>query len=162
MDRDIAVYVSALHDSLKDKQNVLQELLKLTQEQEQVLDAEEVDLDHFDEIMQEKEGLIGRVQELDRGFENLFQKIGGTLKENAGQYREKILEMQDMVRGLTGCAVKIQALEQKNKDKFAAAIAGKRKEIRDFNISNKTAASYYQNMANQHHEWQSYFYDKKK
>jgi hypothetical protein len=53
-------------------------------------------------------------------------------------------------------------LEQKNKEKFTAAVGKKHREIRDFKISNKTAVSYYQNMANQHHEWQTYFFDKKK
>lgn len=162
MDNDIAVYVSVLKSSLREKREVLQKLLEATQKQEQVLDSEEMEMDDFDSLMQEKEKLIQKMQELDRGFQRLFDKIGTSLKDNKQQYKQQILEMQDDIRAITDCSVKIQALEQKNKDKFTAFAAKKRKEIRDFRISNKTAASYYQNMANQHHEWQTYFLDKKK
>ena len=55
MDKDIAVYVSILHDSLRDKCNVLQEILTITKEQEQVLSEEEMDFDEFDELMKDKE-----------------------------------------------------------------------------------------------------------
>jgi hypothetical protein len=58
--------------------------------------------------------------------------------------------------------VKIQTAEKRNKELFTSFVSGKRKEIRDFKVSNRTAVTYYQNMANQHHEWQSYFVDKKK
>lgn len=162
MDKDIAVYVSVLHDSLRDKCNILQEILKLTQRQEQILGKEEMNFDDFDAVMQDKEVLIQRMQDLDQGFQNLFDSIGTVLKENPERYKTQILEMQNYIRTITDCSVKIQALEQKNKEKFTASVAKKRREIRDFKVSNKTAVSYYQNMANQHHEWQSYFVDKKK
>lgn len=162
MDHDIAVYVSVLKSSLCDKQKTLQELLVLTQRQEQVLNKEEINMDEFDALMQEKEKLIDKIQELDQGFQRLFDKIGTSLKDNKQQYKQQILEMQDSIRSITDYSVKIQALEQKNKEKFIAFVAKKRKEIRDFRVSNKTAVSYYQNMANQHHQWQTYFMDKKK
>ena len=161
MDKDIAVYVSVLHDSLRDKCNVLQEILKITKEQEQVLSEEEMDFDDFDELMKDKEDLIQKIQELDQGFQNLFDKIGTTLKDNSQQYKTQIVEMQEYIRTITDCGVKIQALEHSNKEKFTTSLAKKRREIRDFNKSNKTAVSYSKNMANQHQAWQSYFMDKK-
>lgn len=162
MDNNISVYISALQDSLKSKWDILKQILGLTEQQEKILDAGEMDWDSFDALVQEKGKLLGKIEELDKGFDDLFGKIGTTLKENSAQYKPQILEMQNAIRVVTECGVKIQALEKKNKDKFAAAVANKRKEIKDFRASNKTATSYYQNMANQHHEWQSYFYDKKK
>ncbi len=162
MDKDIAVYVSILHDSLRDKCNVLQELLKLTKEQEQVLCEEEVDFDDFDELMADKEELLGKIQELDQGFQNLFDKIGTTLKDNSQQYKAQIMEMQEYIRKITDCGVKIQALEHKNKERFTTSISKKRREISDFKTSNKTAVSYSKNMENQHQAWQSYFMDQKK
>ena len=162
MDNNISVYVSALQDSLKSKWDVLKEILNLTEKQAEILNAEEMDWDSFDALVQDKGKLLGEIEELDRGFDELFGKIGTTLKENSVQYKPQILELQNSIRVVTECGVKIQALEKKNKDKFATAVANKRKEIRNFRTNNKTATSYYQNMANQHHEWQSYFMDKKK
>ena len=161
MGKDIAVYVSVLHDSLRDKCNILQEMLGITQKQEQILSEEEMDFDDFDELMKDKESLIQRVQELDQGFQNLFDKIGTVLKDNSQQYKAQIVEMQEYIRTITDCGVKIQALEHSNKEKFTAALAKKRREIRDFNKSNKTVVSYSKNMANQHQAWQSYFMDKR-
>lgn len=162
MDNNISVYLVALRDSLQSKWDVLKEILSLTEQQEKILNAEEMNWDSFDGILQKKGKLLEKIEELDRGFEDIFDKVGATLKDNATQYKPQILELQNSVRVVTECGVKVQVLEKKNKDKFVAAVANKRKEIKDFRTSNKTAASYYQNMANQHHEWQSYFYDKKK
>lgn len=162
MENNIAVYVSVLQDSLRNKWEVLKEILELTQEQEKVLCAQKVHLEEFDRLVQEKGTLLERLDELDRGFEEIFGKVGTALKEQSGQYKPQILELQNYIRTITECSVKIQALEKKNKERFTAVIAQERREIRDFKVSNKTATSYYQNMANQHHEWQSYFVDKKK
>lgn len=162
MENDLTVYVSALQDSLRNKWELLQKMLELTQQQNEVLSAESMDIERFDEIVESKEALLKRLEILDNGFQDLFDRIGTSLKENSERYKPQILEMQNYIRTITDCSVKIQALEQRNKEKFNAFISGKRKEIREFKKSNKTAVSYYQNMANQHREWQSYFVDKKK
>lgn len=162
MENDLTVYVSALQDSLRNKWELLQKMLELTQKQNEVLSAENMDVDRFDEIVESKEVLLKRLEILDNGFQDLFDRIGTSLKDNSAEYKPQILEMQNYIRIITDCSVKIQTLEQKNKEKFNAFISGKRKEIREFKKSNKTAVSYYQNMANQHREWQSYFVDKKK
>ena len=161
MGNDITVYVSALEDSLRSKEVVLKRLLELTERQGVVL-QEKMDTDEFDRLMQEKEICIVRIQELDKGFDNLFNRIGVALKANKEQYQVRILQMQDAIQRITDLSVKVQTAEKRNKELFIAFVSGKRKEIRDFKKSNKTAVSYYQNMANQHHEWQTYFLDKKK
>jgi flagellar biosynthesis/type III secretory pathway chaperone len=162
MGDNIMVYITALQDSLRSKWDILKKILDLTEQQESVLMTEEVDFEQFGETLQKKETLIARLEELDKGFEEVFDRISVTLKENSKQYKPQILEMQNLIRTITEYSVRIQALEQKNKEKFTAAVGKKHREIRDFKISNKTAVSYYQNMANQHHEWQTYFFDKKK
>lgn len=158
---ELAVYISVMKDSLQEKCDVLKEILALTQEQEQVLSHLGENPDAFDEILEKKGRLIQRMQELDNGFDSLFQKAGDAIREAKQYYKPQIMEMQNAIRVITDYSVQIQALERKNKVKFENFVAAKRKEIRDFKVSNKTANSYYQNMANQHHQWQSYFMDKK-
>lgn len=162
MENDIAVYVTALEDSLQSKEQVLQNLLRLTEEQRLVLEQEQVDADAFDNLLEEKEVYIKKLEELDQGFEKLFQRIGTAIKAEKERYKAQILRMQELIRKITECSMKIQMAEKQNRELFDAFMSGKRREIRDFKVSNKTAVSYYQNMANQHHEWQSYFMDKKK
>lgn len=156
------VYVTALQDSLSKKLEVLQQLLELTQEQEEILGQEEPGMDRFEEIIQEKDQLLREVAELDRGFDSVFAKVGNELKENKYQYQQRILQMQNLIRSITDCGLKLEGLEQKNKASFQQYLSRERQEIKNFMVNNRTANTYYQNMANQHHEWQTYFLDQKK
>lgn len=113
MENNIDVYVSALHTSLHEKWELMQNLLKLTQEQEQILSKGEMEPDDFDALIQKKSVLLDRMGELDKGFQNLFDRIGTSLKENKQQYKEQIQEMQEFIRKITACGVKLEALEKK-------------------------------------------------
>lgn len=158
----VTVYVSILKDSLKEKYEVMQKILNATKQQEEILSKDPVDADAFDTLLSRKDELIARIFTLDGGFERVFSKVNPFIQADPQSFKPEILEMQNYIRIITECSVKIQALEQKNKNRFEAFVKSKRKEIRDFNQSNKTASMYYQNMSNQHHQWQTYFLDKKK
>ena len=90
MEQEIGVYVTALQTALQEKRKILRELLQLTQEQEQILGNKEMDADDFERLLQEKEKWLNKIQELDKGFQNLFDKIGSSLKENKQQYKQQI------------------------------------------------------------------------
>lgn len=156
-----SVYVEALLDSLKKKQQVLERLLDLTKEQNELLKQSEVDADRFEEIIGEKDGYIEEIVKLNNGFERVFANIGTSLQENKEMYRSQIMEMQNLIRVVTDQGVAIERLERGNKDKFTSYLKKNREEIATFNKSNRMANTYHQNMANQHHEWQSYFMDSK-
>lgn len=156
------VYVTALQNSLQKKLDVMKKLLQATQEQSDVFGKKEPDINRFEDIMQEKEELLREMSELDKGFDALFSKIGMELKEKKYQYQEQVKQMQNIIRSITDCGARVEGLEKRNRDSFQNYLSGARKEIREFKVSNKTATSYYQNMANQHREWQSYFMDQKK
>lgn len=156
------VYVTVLHDSLQKKVILLQEIVTLTEKQKELLGQEELDSNQFNQILEEKEGLINQLLELDRGFESLYRKVDEELQENRQKYRTQILEMQNYIRTLTEMQVRIEALEQENNGKFTQYLAEQKKEIREGRANNRTANAYYQNMTNQHQGWQSYFVDSKK
>lgn len=162
MENSMSVYINALKDSLSRKLNVVQTLLQLTQEQEALLKQETLDMEKFNLILTEKDKLLRELSELDKGFEALFTKCDNELKEKKYLYQSQILEMQNLIRSVTDCGIQIEGLEKKNRQQFQQYLAGARKEIKSFKVNNKTASSYYQNMANQHREWQSYFLDQKK
>lgn len=161
MEQEMSVYVSALQESLKNKYEVLQKIYAATKKQQEAVSREELDMDSFEAVIEEKEGLIQRLLELDDGFNSIYAKISDALHQKKQQYKPQILEMQNMLRTITDLGVKIQALEQKNKSRFEGLAAKKRREIKEFQTSNRTANTYNQHMANQHQQWQSYFMDKK-
>lgn len=159
---NINTYISVLHGSLRKKLELIKKLLELTKEQNKILNAEKVDIDSFERIVDEKEIQINEVLDIDKGFQNVFSKISNVIKEYPQQYRQQILEMQNFIRTITDIGIEIENLEQKNREKFNKFLASKRNDIKDFKVSNKTAVSYYKNMSNQHREWQSYFVDSRK
>lgn len=159
---NMTVYVNAMQDSLQKKLEVVKQLLQLSQEQSDILHQNEPDIDQFDTIMEEKDVYLKEMAELDKGFDALYEKIGADLKEKKYQYQDQILQMKNLIRSITDCGVRLEGLEKRNRDAFQNYLIGARKEIREFKVNNKTATSYYQNMANQHREWQSYFLDQKK
>lgn len=161
MEQEMSVYLSVLQSSLKNKYDYLEKILKETEKQQEAVSSEELDMEKFDAAIVEKGQCLLRIQELDDGFNSIYGKISDTLHQEKERYKPQILEMQNMLRTLTDLGVRIQALEQKNKGKFDSLVAKKRREIKNFQESNRTANTYYQHMANQHQQWQSYFVDKK-
>lgn len=161
MSTEINVYICALQDSLRKKQKILQEILELTTEQKEILAQYHPDMDRFDQIMVEKEEKIAALNELDQGFNSLFQKVKDTLEQQKQKYKLQIQQMQNDIRVITDLGVTIQGMEHQNRDAFQKYLMQERQEIKMSRASSQTAVSYYQNMPNQHHEWQSYFMDQK-
>lgn len=161
MSTETNVYVSALQDSLHKKKEVLQKLYNLTKEQKEVLEQETVDMDQFEKLMEAKDEQINILNSLNAGFQSLFQKIESTLQDQRHQYEKQIRQMQENIRIITDLGVQIESLEHQNRDTFQAYLIKERKEIQTGRASSRTAVSYYQNMPNQHHEWQTYFMDQK-
>ena len=110
----------------------------------------------------EKDKLLETMEILDRGFESLFAKIGTTIKDNKYQYQQQITEMQNLIRSITDTGLQIEGQEHRNKTAFQNYLTGARREIREYSTNHQMANAYYQNMANQHQSWQSYFVDQKK
>lgn len=159
------IYVTVLSDTLKKKMDILKKILLLTKEQNTILsekDIDKVDVDGFDIVVEKKGKLLEQMQELDKGFDSVYKKVGLFLSENKEQYKSQILEMQNLIRSITDTGMELESLEQQNKTKFNNYIRNKRHAINDFKQSNRVATSYYQNMSNQHREWQSHFLDQKK
>lgn len=155
-----STYIQVMIQSLNRKIEVLEKIIGYTQEQEHVL-KEEVDLDQFGDLIDEKQKWIEQLNLLDAGFEKLFERVKEEIQLHREQYHEEIVQMQGLIKKITDLGVVLQTSELRNKVRFEQYSANKKKEIREFKMSNTSASKYYQNMANQH-QGQSYFLDKKK
>lgn len=156
------VYIQVLIRTLEKKQRILKELKKLTERQDVVLGKSPFSLDAFEEILQEKEGCIRELTELDEGFEKLYLKVKEELQAKKHLYRDEITSSQKLIAEITDIGVAIEALEQRNKNRLQLQMTSQRKEMKQVKQNSQTVASYYKNMANQHQDGQSYFMDKKK
>ncbi|MCH5252744.1 MAG: hypothetical protein J1F22_07200 [Lachnospiraceae bacterium] len=157
-----SVYVTMMADSLKRKEKILTFIYEKTREQETLLKDEELDVDAFQKLVDEKGERIDELNELDEGFDALFQMVEKEIVANRGNYAEEIQDMQKTIASVSELGVKIQALEHQNSGHLKIYLSKKRKQIRDFHVNNKTAANYYSNMSNTHKPEQSYFFNEKK
>lgn len=155
-------YIKILLDSMKKKERIMQYLLGETKEQKQILLVEPFDIDNFEKSMERKELLMEQLNQLDDGFEIMYQRVKEELSKKREMYQTEIIELKKLISSVTDISVKIQVLEQRNKRSMEQCLIKQKQEIKQAKVSNQTAAKYYNNMANQYQNNQSYFLDRKK
>lgn len=154
-------YISILKDTLMKKNQLLDKIVVNVELEERCLEAYDMDLTQFEDTLSEKEHLIQQLNALDDGFEKVYERVSEEINANKFSYKEDIIKLQELIRTITEKSVKIQGIERKNKVKLESQFTKKKKEIKDFKLSNETVNSYYKNMANGF-QGESYFLDKKK
>ena len=150
-----------LNSSLTRKKSLLEEILLLTEEQNHAFQDEKSTIEIMEQCVTKKEPLIGKLNEIDEGFDMVYSKIKEYVLTDPNQYKNEIEQLKKSILSVTELSVKIQSLEQSNKLKFEVYSKGKRQEIKQFKMSNKTVSSYYKNMTGKP-QGDSYFIDKKK
>lgn len=154
-------YIQLLIDSLGKKQEILNQLMQITTRQQTIIDSEGFEEDEFLKTISLKEELIKSLDQLDRGFEMVYDRVREELNNNRMEYVYQITSLKELVTKVTDLSIKLQALEKRNRSKLEALLANKRKNIKNSRLSNETVTNYYKNMTSKP-EAQSYFYDKKK
>ncbi len=139
-------YIGILLQDLRKKNQVLDMIMYANQRQKDALTDPNLDPDEFDKIVEEKAKLIERLEQLDDGFEKIYDYVREELKENKEAHKEEILEMQNLIRQLTEKSASIQAQEQRNKELMKNKFTEVRQHVREIRSSQKVVNQYYQNM----------------
>lgn len=156
-----STYLKILISTLIKKNTILEDIIKITLLQEEYLKATPQDMDSFEKSLDTKSEFIERLNQLNDGFDKLYERVREELSTNKERYPKEIVELQDQIRNVTEKSVKLQALEQQNKRKMEVYFSSQKKEIKKFKKSNQTVTSYYKNMGDRP-QGESYFLDKKK
>ncbi|HBZ64783.1 MAG TPA: hypothetical protein DEO89_09435 [Lachnospiraceae bacterium] len=156
------VYVNMMVDTLERKKAILQQILHQTKEQETLLKDEEMDVDAFQRILDLKGEEIEKLNQLDEGFDTLFHHVEKEINENRMAYKSRIRKMQKLINEVSEMGIRIQALEHQNSGHFKIYLANQKQVVKKFHTNNRTAANYYQNMANAHKPGSSYFFNETK
>ena len=154
-------YLNILEDSLKKKIEVLKQIREVNEAQTEILKREPVDLEAFDQMVDEKDLYIDELTKLDEGFEALYDNVKQELVGNKQQYAEQIGRMQKLITQITEASVSIQAEEERNKALFENCFKRKRQELGNSRKNSQAVYGYYQNMNNMK-SVQPQFMDKKK
>lgn len=139
-------YLSVLEESLRKKLQILDELTSYTMAQQDLLRAEEMDYDAFDQLVEKKDPLVQMIMELDQGFEVVYDRIKEQLLGHKELYAVQIRTLQNLVSELTDKSVKLQAMEQRNKTAVEQQFRKSREKIRQGRQNKQAALNYYKNM----------------
>ena len=139
-------YLVFLEESLQKKLQVMEEIQQYNLKQQELFQSDKVDMDGFDEAVEEKGNLIEKLAALDNGFESLYAKVKKELEGNKDKYRDQIKRLQKLVTEVTETSVSIQAQEARNKALIEEYFRKEKENIRTGRRSSKAAYDYYKNM----------------
>lgn len=154
-------YLTILLDSLKKKNDILDEILRISKQQSEILSKKQFSFEAYDRCVDDKDICIEQLGHLDEGFESLFQRVKQELENNKQCYAEWIQECQKLIILITDKSVEIQATEARNKQSVEAAFKKERQDYSKGKRSVEVAKNYYRSMNNTN-VVSSYFMDQKK
>lgn len=154
-------YLQVLEESLHKKYSVLCKIEEINKRQEQILKAESVSEDDFDQSITDKSALIVELNKLDEGFENLYERIKEQLSVGKERYRAQIMVLQKLITEVTEKGVSIQTQEVRNRVLAEQFFSKRKEELQKGRRSSKVALDYYRSM-NQMQVVMPQFMDKKK
>lgn len=139
-------YIQIMLQSLEKKSRVLDQIIQLNEQQKTVLESADSPVEDFDETVEKKSALIEQMEQLDSGFEKLYDRVREELRTNKDTYKDQIRKMQDYIRAVTDKSVQIQTQEARNKELMTSKFARVKKQARQVRTNFKATSSYYQSM----------------
>ncbi len=143
-------YITIMIESLRKKEALLDTLLIKNEAQSACIQGKEygdIKWDSFQVLMAEKETAIGRINELDDGFEALYMRVKDALQGNKEAYAEEIRTMQELITRITDKGMAIRAGEEANRSSIERILGRVKQEIRQSKASVKAASDYYKTMS---------------
>lgn len=154
-------YLNILIESLQKKIQVLDQISGQNRLQAELSRSPEWDEEAFDATMDSKDQLILQLEQLDKGFETVYERVKAELDKNREKYRNEIQQLQQLIETITEKTVAIEVEEKRNRDLIATKFSSLKKDIQKKRTSNKVASDYYQSMAKVNPTASSYLDTKK-
>lgn len=139
-------YVTILVESLQKKNKILDQIRAANEEQKVLLADETLGPDAFEKTVDKKAELIEALNQLDAGFEQIYERVRPEIEQNMDKYADRIREMQQMITEIVEKTMSAQAEEARNKRLIEAKFSSVKKQIREVKSSQKAVNTYYQNM----------------
>lgn len=156
-----STYISIMQESLARKKGYLQEILELTIKQGNLAKKPELDREEMDRIIDRKEILINNINEIDRGFMSVYERIKPELEQDSSSCKSELVNIQAYIKECVDLGVEIQTTEERNRASMEAAFASGFTGVKQAKTSIKVASKYYKSMSGGMVN-DSFMYDKKK
>lgn len=158
-------YVKIMIESLEKKVEILDKIIIKTSAQSELITGksyDDINWQQFDVLNEEKGTFIERIEELNDGFESLYQNMKNEINGNKEAYAEEIKIMQGLISIITDKSVVIETTEQRNKIEIDRIFSYTKTKIRDTKKSMKVASDYYKTMYGSHLQQDPKYLDSKK
>lgn len=140
------LYIHILVESLEKKIRILDGIISANQEQREGLEDPNLDPDDFDKTVEKKAEYIDQLDQLDKGFEELFARVREELNTNRSKYKTEIETMQGLIRSITDKSLMIERQEVQNKELMEKKFTAVRSQAREVRKSQKIVNQYYKSM----------------
>lgn len=141
-------YVNIMKESLVRKKNYLQEILELTNKQGELALANELDENDFGDIVEKKDVLISNVNEIDKGFTAVYERVRREIIQDKELYKDELKAIQDSIRKCVDLGMAIESAELRNKAALETAFAKSYRGVKQLKQSKQVANKYYKSMSN--------------
>ena len=139
-------YLQLLIQSLEKKITVLDHIVQLNDQQKNLLLQEEVDLDEWNGIIEEKAKSIDQIYFLDEGFEEVYNRVKDMLISRREEFQSEIRTLQGLIGKITDRSVQVQTGEQQNKELAQLQFGRIKKKMRTVRQTSQAVQSYSNSM----------------
>lgn len=139
-------YLQLLIQSLEKKITVLDHIVQLNDQQKNLLLQEEVDLDEWNGIIEEKAKSIDQINFLDEGFEEVYNRVKDMLISRREEFQSEIRTLQGLIGKITDRSVQVQTGEQQNKELAQLQFGRIKKKMRTVRQTSQAVQSYSNSM----------------
>ena len=87
-----------LLQSLEKKTKLLDDMIRQNGVQEELLKEEDLDMDAFDEAINQQGFYIEELDKLDQGFETVYDRVREELLRDKARYRMEIIRMKELIQ----------------------------------------------------------------
>ena len=154
-------YVHILLDILHKQKVILCKISEITDRQGKMADPSLFEERLFEETMEEKDVLIGELNELDSGFLSVYEHVRREVQMNRARYETELKDIQVLIKECTDLGVEIRVSEERNRTKLQNCFREKHREYGSQQTAVTAAARYRQTMRNGQVA-DSYFFNQKK
>jgi gas vesicle protein len=147
----IESYLQIMIEGLTKKEALLDILLDKNKAQLQCVkgkEYEDVDWDVFNLLVSEKDVAINKINEIDDGFTDVYERIRDEVINNKDKYRDQVQKLQELITRLTEKGARIQTEEERNRQIIDAIFQKTRQQIKTQRTSINVASNYYRTMSN--------------
>ena len=86
-----------LIEALEKKERILRQILDKSKIQLNVAEAETLDVERFDKLVDDKASLLEEMVKLDEGFDSTYQRVKDELLTQKDRYKKEIVVLQKLI-----------------------------------------------------------------